>query len=189
MAPDFVTHYHRADRAPFLNLSDLTETEARAVTTDLAQAGGSERRFGPRYHQLRRDTERLLRERFIARGGQPQRRSPHYFVLGESGWFRGMYRDYGQVRLDLAALPPEATSLTWPDSIASMGLLVEYGISLPDKPQYGQVFQLDELDRVLAAFGRPDSGQPADYTGHQRAAFDHFIEVQLWSDEPIADWL
>jgi len=70
-----------------------------------------------------------------------------------------------------------------------MGLLVEYGISLPDKPQYGQVFRLDELDRVLAAFGRPDSGQPADYTGHQRAAFDHFIEVQLWSDEPIADWL
>lgn len=95
MAPDFVTHYHRADRAPFLSLSDLTETEARAVTTDLAQAGGSERRFGPRYHQLRRDTERLLRERFIARGGQPQRRSPHYFVLGESGWFRGLYRDCG----------------------------------------------------------------------------------------------
>ncbi len=34
--PSFVTHYYRADRRPFLNLSDLTESEAATVVAELA---------------------------------------------------------------------------------------------------------------------------------------------------------
>lgn len=49
--PSFVTHYYRADRRPFLNLSDLAEPETAAVLTEPAtpeQKELSSRRFGPR---------------------------------------------------------------------------------------------------------------------------------------------
>lgn len=186
--PDFATHYHRADRQPFLNLSDQPDDDVPAILAELRRAGHSERRFGPRYLRLRRDTEALLRERFVERGGQPIRTSPHYFVLGESAWFRGLYEDCAEIRLPLTALPSEATSVTWSDSVTSMGLLADYAIVHPDQPQSGQVFLLSELERVVAEYGLPDSARPSDYTGHQRAPVDHFIEVQLWTDEPVAAW-
>jgi hypothetical protein len=33
--PNFVTHYHLADRRPFLNLCDLTDDELDAVLADI----------------------------------------------------------------------------------------------------------------------------------------------------------
>jgi hypothetical protein len=99
--PDFITHYHLPDRDPFLNLSDLADESVEEILAGLAAAaeiGSSERRFGPRYMKLRRRTEELLRARFIGVGGRPVRQSPHYFVLGESEWFRGLYHEAREVR-------------------------------------------------------------------------------------------
>ncbi len=87
---DFATHYYRADRTPFLNLSDLAPTQLEQVLVDLKSphsAAQSARRFGARYMHLRRATE-LARRLFIDRGGQPKRLPPHYFILGENDWFR-----------------------------------------------------------------------------------------------------
>jgi hypothetical protein len=35
--PDFTTHYYRASRAPFLNLSDLPDEQAVAVMAELTR--------------------------------------------------------------------------------------------------------------------------------------------------------
>src|SRR5260370_41558341 len=54
--PDHVTHYHLADKAPFLNLSDLTEGELSGVMGDLhrrRKERGVKRVFGARYMELR----------------------------------------------------------------------------------------------------------------------------------------
>lgn len=64
--PDFITHYHLADRRPALNLSDLDEAGLNMVLSGLeatAAIGVSERRFGPRYMKLRRAREDVLRSR------------------------------------------------------------------------------------------------------------------------------
>lgn len=183
-----MTHYHLAGRPPFLNLSDLQPGNADGVLAELnLLAGGrrSHRRFGPKYLTLRTATEELLRERFVARGGRPERRAPHYFVLGESAWFRGLYADCAEIRVALQQLPAKATSITWPDSVASMGLLNSNGHLTGDRSQDGRVFLLEELPDVVDRYGLPDSDVPDSYDGHQHQAFDHFIEVQLWSDEPL----
>ena len=119
VAPSYVTHYYRVGQHPFRNLSDLPEDELARVLAGLSSPehqAASARRFGPRYMALRIATEARLRELFVAAGGRPQRRAPHYFVLGESAWFAGLYQDTAQVRLPLAALPDDATSLTYADS-------------------------------------------------------------------------
>ena len=187
--PEFATHYHLRGREPFLNLSDLTDEGVAAVLSELdavANAGGSQRRFGPRYMALRRTTEQRLRERFIARGGRPQRRSPHYFVLGESDWFKRLYLDAAEVRVPLDQLPSEVTSFTYPDSVVAMGALSEFGIATVAQPYHGTVFRLEELPNVVEAYGLPNDTPPQTYDGYQRRPGEHFIEVQLWSDEPLA---
>jgi hypothetical protein len=183
--PDYITHYHLPDRAPFLNLSDLDDDRLAAVLSELATTGGSQRRFGPAYMRLRRGTERLLRERFLERGGRPIRQSPHYFVLGESAWFRGLYRDAREVRLRLVDLPADQVSFTIPDSITSMGLLARLGHAQPIRPHHGAAFRLDELAEVVERYGRPDSPAPASYDGHQLEEFEHYVEVQVWSDDAV----
>jgi hypothetical protein len=195
-APDFITHYHLADRRPFLSLSDLDEAGLETVLSSLqstAEHGASERRFGPRYMMLRRATEGVLRTRFIERGGRPVRRSPHYFVLGESPWFRGLYRDPGEVRIRLADLPTDQVSVTYPDSVTSMGLLAEFGITVSPRDYHGSVFRVEEIESMIERHELPRAAKPDTYDGHQYGDFEHYIEVQVWSDDvlgehkPIAD--
>jgi hypothetical protein len=101
IVPDFVTHYYRASRAPLLNRSDLPDARAMAVMAELIQErreGRQQRPFGRTYIEMRRVAEDRLRRRFTALGGRPARRAPHYFVLGESPWFRGLAADMEEVR-------------------------------------------------------------------------------------------
>lgn len=186
--PDFITHYHHADRRPFLNLSDLDEANLDCVLSALqstAESAVSERRFGPRYMKLRRATEEVLRTRFIERGGRPTRRSPHYFVLGESAWFGGLYRDAAEVRVRLSNLPTEQVSVTYPDSVTSMGLLTEFGINASPRPYHGNVYRIEEIGDLIERYGLPHGAKPDTYEGHQFEDFEHYVEVQVWSDDAL----
>jgi hypothetical protein len=186
--PDFVTHYYRHGQAPFLNLSDLDEEQLALAlgTLDAAAASGtSSRRFGRRYMALRRATEAKLRDLFVARGGRPERAHPHYFVLGQSPWFQGLYSEPREFTLPISALPPQATCFTYPDSIAAMSLGAEYGLELFPQPYHDQVFLLDELEEIVARYGLPRAEQPDSYEGHQHRPFEHYLEFQLWMDPPL----
>ncbi len=191
LGPNFVTHYHHGGRPPFLTLSDLPEDQLELVLAELSEPGEqavSARRFGPRYMALRRATETRLRECLVTAGGTPQRRTPHYIVLGESDWFAGLYLAGGSVRLPLSALPLDVTSITWADSITAMGLGVRLGLPAPDPAHAGRVYRLDELDELIGRYGRPAGAAPdglAGYAGHQHHHVDSYVEIQLWSDEPV----
>lgn len=138
--------------------------------------------------ELRRRTESKMRELFVQAGGRPERLAPHYFVLGESGWFRNLAEDMQEVVLRVIDLPAATTSFTYPDSFTAMGLAPEYGLPYEPRPYHEQVFRLADLNRVIQAHGIPDD-VPGEYDGYESRPFDGYIEIQLWSDNPIADLL
>lgn len=190
--PDFVTHYHsRLDR-PFLNLSDLPSDELDEVIDKLKQRKSEDpsykRVFGKRYMDFRKETEIKLRQLFEERGGEPERQSPHYFVLGECSWFSELYPDAEMVRLDWRSLPKYLTSFTYPDSFVSMRLGPKYGLPPePLKPYQERVFFLDELADIVAEHGLPDGCPDEDYEGYHNKKFEKYIEVQLWTDAPVSE--
>ena len=189
--PDYVTHYYLASRPPFLNLSDLGGKQLEGAIERLARehaSGATSRLFGRRYMELRRRTEEKLRSLFISAGGQPERLSPHYFVLGSCPWYRGLARDMREVTLPLAELPRDASSFTYPDSFTSMALGAEYGLHQDSRPYHEQVYSIEQLQEVIDQFGLPD-GEVADYRGYQHQPFEKYVEVQLWSDVPVHSWL
>ena len=181
----FVTHYYRADRRPFANLSDLPDADIDAV---LARLGtGSRRLFGPRYMALRRATQARMRDLFEEAGGHPVRRHPHYFVLGDSVWFADLYDEPRTVRLPLSRLPTEVTSFTWTDSFTALGLGQHLGVPLPPEEWQRGLHRLERLDPSRIA-GR-SAGEDGPYEGYERRPLQHYVEVQLWSDEPVAELL
>ena len=182
--PDYVTHYYVAGRPPFRNVSELTDPEWEVIRQELEAerfAGTSSRVFGRRYLELRPATEAKLRDQFVALGGEPERTSPHYFVLGSSTWFRGLAHEMHEVVVPLAELPDSATSMTIPDSMTSMGLGGEFGLPVENKPHHGRVFRLSEIPEAVKEFGLPED-EPGDYAGYQHRSFELYAEVQVWSD-------
>lgn len=182
--PDFVTHYYVQGRPPFLNLSELTQTEwdaTRNVLEEERATGSSSRVFGHRYLDLRRATEAKLRDLFVVAGGNPERDAPHYFVLGSSKWFQGLSHDMLQVVIPLDALPDSATSMTIPDSMTSMGLGGDFGIPVEPEPHHGRVFRRSQFAEAVETFGIPED-RPGNYAGYQHRTFELYAEVQVWSD-------
>lgn len=186
--PDRVRHYHRAARPPFLNLGDVPETARPELLRRLSapdEHAASHRRFGSRYLALRTGTEAALRELFVQAGGRPERTAPHYFVLGSSAWFANLYSDVAAVTLPLTALPVEVTSITWVDSISALALGEPLGVPAPPPAHRQKVYRLDDLPDLVARYGLPGDDPPHSYDGHQRQPLTSYVEVQLWSDEPV----
>lgn len=192
--PNLVTHYHsRLDR-PFLNLSDLPSDELEEVVEKLQQRKSDDpnykRVFGRRYMDFRKETETKLRRLFEERGGEPERQSPHYFVLGECPWFSDLYPDAETVQLDWRTLPKGLTSFTYPDSFVSMRLGQKYGLPPePLQPYHERVFFMRELAEIVAKHGLPDGSADEDYNGYHNRRFEKYIEVQLWADGPVTEFL
>ena len=186
--PDYVTHYHLADKTPFLNLSDLADEELPGVMRDLEHRrtrSGLQRVFGGRYMQLRRLTEARLRQLFVDAGGKPERNSPHYFVLGASAWYRGLAPDTHEVVVSLADLPADQTSFTYPDSFTAMGYPPQFGLPYVERPYHGRAYRIHELPELVSRHGLPADDPSGEYAGYQHKPFEKYIEVQLWADEPI----
>lgn len=110
---------------------------------------------------MRRVAEDRLRRQFTALGGRPERRAPHYFVLGESPWFRRLAADMEEIRIPVSDLPGAQTTATWGDSFAAMEA-ARYGIPKPAPEGY----------EGLAAADTPET----------------FIEIHLWSDDPVRSY-
>jgi hypothetical protein len=186
---DYVTHYYIEDRGPFRNLSDLSAEECQQVMDELSRerlAGRQHRRFGRIYMEMRRMTKARLRDLFVKAGGEPERSAPHYFVLGQSRWFRGLAANMREVRIPLTSLPDLQTSVTYPDSLTALGVVAEFGLPYQEQPYHGHVFRLGDLADLVERYGVPDAPADADYDGYEQREMEKYIEVQVWTEDVLS---
>ena len=174
--PDFITHYHLADRQPFLSLSELKLGEQNSILNDLLNRHkndpGYYRRYGKDYISKRKRIEDTLRCLFVERGGTPNRKYPFYFVLGRSMWFKHLIQNQCEIRIPLANLNPATTSFTFPDSYVAL--------SSHTKPYHGKVFLLHELEYIVTNYGLPDDDTSLNYQKYWEGNFEKYIEFQIW---------
>ncbi len=176
--PDFATYYYLADSRPFSNLSAPELDSALASTHD------------PRTSvALRQLAEERLRRYYAAIGGQPERTTPHYFCLGRCAWFRSLAPDVREFAVPLSDLPPDQTTFTYPDSLVATAAVAEFGLPYDPRPYHGRLYHLDDLDRAVAQYGLPADDHTAGYTGYHRRPFEHYVELQVWTDSGLQTWL
>jgi len=178
LLPDFLSHYYEAARGPFANLSHLPPAEAERILADIRQASNVFASQRPSdYLTIRRDLEQQVRQRFIAKGGQPLLAVPHYLIVGACPWLQTWYVDGRELRLPLAKFDPASVSFTYGDTFPA--LRYQDG-----KPYRGQVYTLAELPKVVALYGLPQEWNPDGRFGP-----DRYIEAQVWDDEPLREFL
>ncbi len=173
--PDFLSHYYEATDGPFRNLSDLPLHEAEAVMDGIRETGGqrlASHRTGD-YLIVRRSLERLVRQLFIAKGGQPRRERPHYMIVGACPWLMSWYPQGRELRIPLAAFEPQIISFTYGDTFPAM--------RYRDGRTYrGQVYTLAELPELIMEFGLPQ-----EWNADGERGPDRYIEAQIWAEEPL----
>lgn len=178
MIPDHITHYFR-DR-PFRTLTELSHEECARVVHELGLHEKLPRRLqSDFYFEQRRRFEGLMHEQFVHKGGRPQRRVPHYAILGESEiWAR--IRP-SAIRIPLDGLPSDVISFTYTDSFANYVDRDLSGNPIPRKTQYGTVYRREELSELFEQFGWPGDR----WKTESNWAHDVYVEVQIWDDEPL----
>ena len=177
--PDFLSHYYEAADGPFRNLSDLPLAEAEGILQGIRQGGDG--RFASQrqadYLPVRRSLEEKVRELFIAKGGRPRRSRPHYFILGACPWLISWYPHGCELRIPLAAFPPETVSFTYGDTFPAMRYQ-------DGKAYRGQVYTLPEIPGLIEKYGLPQ-----DWNADGKLGPERYIEAQVWADEPLEPYL
>ncbi|MBB3610217.1 hypothetical protein [Rhizobium sp. BK602] len=180
--PDKVTHTYDP-HGPFLaNICDLSHEEAEKVLQRIRDTG--HRAIKTNYLRRRHETENwLIRERHRLLG-HTQRMRPIYFFLGNFADGKDHSRPNSLV-MPLTAFPKGTITFTFPDSMASLPIATHKKYEFERQPYHGQVFSLEEIRHVIAKFGMPNESWAVD----PRRRFDRFVEVQVWDDRPIVEYL
>jgi hypothetical protein len=179
--PDFLTHYFR-DR-PFQSLTELPPETMDRVLTRLREIRDLPRRLRSSfYFEQRHRIEKTMFEQFVAKGGLPERRHPHYAILGESDIWAGI--EPHSIRLPLAQIPTHWISFTYTDSWAAYVDQDLRGNSIPRKPAYGMVYRLEELEGSFQRFGWPGKRWKTDSEWQH----DVYIEAQVWTNDPLRSY-
>ncbi len=70
-----------------------------------------------------------------------------------------------------------------------MGLAPAFGLPYEHRSCHEQVFRLKDLDDVIKELGIPIDPGGGIYENYAARPFEMFIEVHVWSDRPVADFL
>lgn len=174
--PDFLTHYTKG--RPFRSLTERPPEEWPGLLAGLSEENAlAFARFGREdYLPNRAALEARMHAEFVSRGGRPERRNPHYLVLGRSPWFERHEPRLLAVRLPLDSIDPLRVSFTWGDSMTSYYLRDGIWPRAEElrREHHGRLFLLDEIVALAAERGLPD--------GPTRDCPDHYVEAQLWAD-------
>ena len=185
MYPNYLTHYYT--EFPFRSIMDLAPAEQVRLVRRIRALGNNRRRLTvPNYYMQRRRYEAIMREQFLAKGGRPARRHPHYLVLGESElWARQKTKS---IRIPLASVPSDVISFTYTDSWYTYVDRELTGGEIPRKPQYNQVFRAEELEALFAEYGWPGD-RWKQWRTQPQFRHDYYVEAQVWTDDPLRQFL
>lgn len=184
--PKYANHYYDPDVGPFPCLSELSDFECnRAIHESNAKFTRGERKwyFDESYMPTRKRLEFKMREIFVNKGGRAPRSTPYYFWWGGDGYREMMGVDhFKKVSIKISALPPDVISFTYPDSFGSMAFAED---PVYAKHYHGKVFTYDEIHKLFEKEQFPYGG----WEGNDKFRVLKYVEIQLWSDEPVKEYL
>jgi hypothetical protein len=172
----YLYHYHETGRAPFLNLSDLSDAEAIQLHTNLASENPNfaKRDDNGKYMIHRRIVEERAYSMFVRKGGKPQRKSPHYMILDTKAWEHcEWFIDFSVVKIPIDEFDKNTISFTYGDSFPAFRPIFD------EEPEY-DLYLIDEILEVIK-----NRGFPLLYVEGRPWYEPAYIEAQVWSDETI----
>ena len=174
-------HYYEQECGPFRSISDLPDEEAEMVLqrirTEKPDIFLAKRPDD--YLKKRRHFEEILRNEFIKAGGQPERTTPHYMVVGEVPFFEKWYEHTACISIDTGNLDTRQLSFTYGDSHPTFS-----GRTRDGKEYRNRLYTYDEIPAIIDKYGLPQVWNPDFKYGPEC-----YVEVQVWTDRGLEKWL
>lgn len=178
--PNCIVHYHLPDKKPFLNLSDLSAEEMKPIVADLEQRrlnGEIKRGFPDWYFPQRKEAEQNLLKAYIAKGGQAERKAPHYFMLGRSAGLEwGYNNNFKTVELPVELLK-EILYFSLGDSLWTFAKSHTDQMTWENNWYHGKLYTYQETIEVIAEL-QLDLADPKSLNTHKVPC----IEALVWSN-------
>ncbi|GAA4292803.1 hypothetical protein GCM10023142_28440 [Anaerocolumna aminovalerica] len=173
----YLYHYYDKSIGPFMNLSDIPIDEAKKVLNEFKQNKPNVQCAGRHveYMETRLYYEELIRNLFIKKGGSVTRNAPHYMVVEHSPWLSTWYENSAYIKIPIEEFDLKTISFTYGDSHPTFSPKVD------DSKEYRKkVYMYDEILAIIKKYGLPQ-----DWNHDGKFGPERYIEVQIWSDNPI----
>jgi len=175
----YLYHYFEKEAGPFANLSELSLDDEQKIQDKLKREGkvfAAQR--NAEYFSRRRYLEQLVRKLFMEKGGCPIRQTPYYMVVGECPWLETWYQAGRHVKIPISEFDLKTISFTYGDMFPT------FSPKVTDDLEFRRtVYTYDEILNIIDKYGLPQN------TWRQSVfAQPAYVEVQVWSDEPIAHY-
>lgn len=169
-------HYFEKSKGPLLSLTALPLEEAVAIQNILKSeqkvfAAQRNEEYLPR----RRELEKIVRGMFIEKGGKPQIKTPHYFVIGECPWLATWYEQADYIKIPINEFDLYTVSFTYGDTFPT------FSDNVNDGMEYRKtVYTYAEILKMIEKYGMPQ-----DKWDKPVYAQPCYVEAQVWSNEPV----
>ena len=173
--------YHFFDKrtGPFKSLSALSPEDAH----DILEKIKNERpdsfcaQRDDAYVAKRQSCEAILRKEFKALGGIMDISSPHYMVVEFSPWLSTWYEQSGYIMIPAEKFDKRKLSFTYGDSMPTF--------NYKDGREYREkVYTYDGILEIIEKYGLPQ-----DWNDDGKHGPERYIEVHVWTDDVIKDYL
>jgi hypothetical protein len=183
MIPDFIRHYYLPDQKPFLNLSDLSEEEKIPIVKQLnlrKEEGKMHRGYPDWYFVQRKEAEENLRNAYIKKGGKPQRKSPHYFTLGQSIGFEWVYKnDFRTIDIPISRIQSDIY-FSIGDTLWTFAASQNPEVQFEKEWYQGELYNYKETGEIIRQLNL-DLTSKESTNRHKVFCIESFI----WSDEEL----
>jgi hypothetical protein len=166
--PDYLQYYFRTGQEPFSVLCDLDEHIAQGILKkDVLWRGDGT------YLQHRKEHEKILRNKFIKKGGKPKRLFPIYAILGESpSGPHDLENEYNfKIKIPMRLFSNEDISFTYPDSLYEVPPDDIQRLHLKRNVE-PTIYRFDEIEMVIERYKVYEIK-------------NHYIEAQILNDENL----
>lgn len=166
--------YLNHEKDIFSNLTQLEYDTADEYLTYVREHKLAVKSYNEYYLRRRFNTEKLLHEQFVHKGGKPCIKHPYYFTLGKCDeWFYDRKGAFGCIELLLEELDVDVISFTYGDSVPTFMEEFQDG-----KEYRSQVYTFAEIKNLIDKYGMPNVWNTFETFGPE-----NYIEVQVWSDK------
>ena len=182
--PDYITHYYYPDKKPFLNLSDLNEEERAKIIEELNQRkddNETQRGFPDWYMPQRLDSEKEMLNILTRKGIIPERKNPHYFVLGSSPFFEKHYNfNFKKIEIPIKEFREGELTFTPSDSLWCIGKIMRPDTNMKSMPFDQDLFNYNEVSEIIKSYNTDILD-----TQSMLKIRSKFVEAQVWSNRVI----
>lgn len=176
----FLYHYYERAIGAFKNLSDLPVGQAEHLLAEIRKERPASQaaRRDSEYMKRRVNYEKLARHLFIEKGGKPSREVPHYMVVEACSWLNSWYIDGCYLKIPIEEFDLSTISFTYGDMHPTFSPIANDG-----KEYRKKLYTYPEILQLIEKYGLPQEWNANGAFGPER-----YIEVQIWSDTPIAKY-